>query len=75
MCNWEMVKKIRNIIVGWWKYFFVRHKEDFASHRLEICKRCMYKEKFMGKDTCSLCGCICEVKVLVEDERCLDGRW
>lgn len=69
-----MVRKIKNIIIGWYRYLF--HKEPkYARDRRWICNRCSHKSKLLGKDICSLCGCFIEPKTLVEDEKCLDGRW
>lgn len=69
-----MVKKIRNIITGWYRRLIGKNY-DFAEDRYKICKRCSYMESFLGEEYCSLCGCPIHSKKLVEDEICLDGRW
>lgn len=74
MYSWKMVKKIKNIIVGWYRKLTGK-KSDFADNRQNICSRCSYREKYAGMYWCSLCGCEIVAKSEVEDETCLDGRW
>jgi hypothetical protein len=69
-----MVKKIRNIIVGWFNHFF-KPMPNWAKERLNICNTCPHAELILNEKICSKCGCVCKVKVLVEDEICYDGRW
>ena len=37
--------------------------------------KCPHRTQVLGEDICSLCYCVCKVKVTVEDETCYDGRW
>lgn len=74
MCVWKMIKKIRNIIMGWYRYLF-KPKSKLARNREQICKRCSYKETLFGQEWCSLCWCLISAKVEVEDEKCNDSRW
>lgn len=69
-----MVKKIKDIITGWYRMLF-GNKNSFAENRKKICAKCSYREKFAGMYFCSKCGCVIDAKVEVEDEICLDGRW
>ena len=68
------MKKIKNIIVGWYRMIFGK-KMSFAENRKIICSKCSYREKFAGMYFCTKCGCVIDAKVEVEDEICLDGRW
>lgn len=70
----KMVRKIKNIIVGWYRKLTGR-KSNFAENRIKICKRCSHREEFAGMEFCSLCFCEIYAKSEVEDEICLDGRW
>ena len=74
MYSWKMIKKIKNIIIGWYTHFF-KTKSEFSKQRLEICMKCPHRTQVLGEDICSLCYCVCKVKVTVEDETCYDGRW
>lgn len=47
MHSWEMVRKIKNIIVGWYRKLTGK-KSDFAENRQNICSRCSYREKYAG---------------------------
>ena len=70
----KMVRKIKNIIVGWYRKLTGK-RYDFAENRQKICSGCSYREKYAGMYWCSLCGCEIVAKSKVEDEICLDGRW
>lgn len=74
MYSWKMVKKIRNIIVGWFRRFF-KPTPEWAKQRKEICCKCPHMILFIGEQTCGKCYCPINSKVLVEDEICYDGRW
>lgn len=69
-----MIKKIKNIIIGWYLKIFNKHS-DLATYRLNICKKCPYKIKVLKQDICDLCGCILDAKARVEEEQCYDNRW
>ena len=69
-----MIKKIRNIILGWFRLFRKQETEE-SKRRLAICMECPDKIKIRNSWVCSICGCICKAKVLVEDEKCLNGKW
>jgi hypothetical protein len=69
-----MVKKILNIIIGWFRKIF-ELKEDMASIRLNICNHCPHKINTPLGDACSLCGCILDAKTRVEDEQCDLDKW
>lgn len=43
----KMVKKIKNIIVGWYRKLTGR-KSGFAENRKKICSRCSHREKYAG---------------------------
>lgn len=74
MYSRKMVKKLKHIIIGWWKHIF-QPMPIWAKKRLEKCDNCLYQDNILGQNICSKCGCVCRVKVLVEDEICYDGRW
>lgn len=69
-----MLRKVRNIIVGWYKKLS-KSNSDFAKERQHICRSCPHLEKFIGMQFCSICGCEVIAKSEVKDEICLDGRW
>lgn len=69
-----MIKKIRNIILGWFRLFRKQETEE-SKRRLAICMDCPDKIKIGNSWVCSICGCVCKAKVLVEDEKCLNGKW
>lgn len=71
---WKMVKKLKNIIIGWYRYLF-KPMPKFAKNRYAICKRCSHNIKECGLETCNICFCVIKAKVMVEDEQCYDGRW
>lgn len=71
--NENMVKKIKNIIKGWFKRIF-NFDSELSRKRLEICDKCPHKTKILGDAYCSICWCALKSKSMVEDETCYDGR-
>ncbi len=70
-----MVKKLINIIKGW--YFKIFNKnEQLARKRISICKKCNSLEhiEIIG-DICGECGCVLEAKARVQDEKCELNKW
>ena len=71
----KMVKKLINIIKGW--YFSIFNKnEELARKRIAICKKCkscVHIDK-LG-DICDECGCILDAKARVKDEYCVLNKW
>ena len=49
-------------------------EQDLANYRLNICKHCQHNVKFLGQDSCDLCGCILDAKVRVRGEKCLKNK-
>ena len=70
----KMIKKIRNILIGWYRKIF-NLKSNLCKYRLNICKNCPNKKKFFGHDVCDLCGCELDAKCRVEDEYCYINKW
>lgn len=68
MSCWKMVKKLINIIKGW--YYKIFNKNDkLAKKRIAICKRCNSCVHIdMIGDICNECGCVLEAKARVLDE-------
>ena len=75
MSRRKMVRKIINIIKGWWFYLFNKN-EQLANKRISICKKCEYcvHIESLG-DICDECGCILDAKTRVEDEKCELNKW
>lgn len=75
MSCWKMVKKIINIIKGWYFKIFNKH-EKLARKRIAICMRCNSRTHIdiLG-DICDECGCVLEAKARVEDEQCELNKW
>lgn len=70
-----MVKKLINIIKGWW-YLLFNKNEKLAKKRIAICKKCKSLEHIeMLGDICGECGCILEAKARVKDEKCELNKW
>lgn len=69
-----MIKKIKNIILGTY-YNITKKKQDLATRRLAICKKCKHAIKWIGQDICDQCGCILESKTRVKDEHCELCKW
>lgn len=70
----KILRKIRNIFIGWYRKIFNKQSQ-LAYNRMQICKRCSYRETLFREDVCSLCGCFLDSKTRVEDEHCYDNRW
>lgn len=70
-----ILKKIWNIIKGWFYKIFGK-KKDLAATRLAICKACESKLKIdiLG-DVCAECGCVLDAKARVKDEQCELNKW
>lgn len=68
-----IMKKVKNIIIGWYRKIFNK-KSELAEKRLAICSTCSYKTKLCGQDICDLCGCVLDAKVRVEDEQCYNNN-
>lgn len=70
-----MVKKIINIIKGWWFNLFNKH-EQLAITRISKCKTCdsCIHIELVG-DICDECGCILSAKARVKDEKCKLNKW
>lgn len=70
-----MVKKLINIIKGW--YYKIFNKNDkLAKKRIAICKRCNSCIHIdMIGDICNECGCVLEAKARVLDEQCKLNKW
>ena len=72
---WKMVKKIKNIIKGWYYKFFNKH-EQLAKKRIAICMKCNSKTHIVIiGDICDECGCVLSAKARVEDEKCELNKW
>ena len=72
--KWKLLNKIQHIISGWIKWFKKEETEQ-SKKRLAICMKCPNKIK-IGRDwVCSECYCVCKVKVLVPEERCVLNKW
>ena len=71
----KMVKKLINIIKGWYFSLFNKN-EQLANKRISICKKCEYcvHIESLG-DICDRCGCILDAKTRVEDEKCELNKW
>lgn len=62
--------RIRNIILGWWRYLFKPHS-TMANQRLAICDKCQYRKGYK----CGLCHCVLAAKAEVEEEECPAKKW
>ena len=70
-----MVKKLINIIKGWYYKIFNKNKE-LANKRIAICNQCSHKLHIeMVGDICAECGCVLEAKARVADEYCELNKW
>ena len=75
MSCWKMVKKLINIVKGWWFYLFNKN-EKLANTRITICNKCDKKMHIdMVGDICSECGCVLSAKARVKDEKCELNKW
>ena len=71
----KMVRKIINIIKGWYFNLFNKH-EQLAIKRIAICKQCNSCVKIdMLGDICDECGCVLSAKARVKDEKCVLNKW
>ena len=70
-----MVKKIINIIKGWWFNLFNKH-EQLAIKRRATCNQCesCVQVDMLG-DICDECGCVLSAKARVKDEKCVLNKW
>ena len=65
-----MVKKLINIVKGWYFRLFNKN-EQLARKRIAICNKCKSKRHIdMIGDICDECGCVLEAKARVKDEYC-----
>lgn len=69
-----MIKKIWNILMGWY-YKIFNKKNNLAKQRMLICKECHHKTLFLNQEICNLCGCVLDAKVRVENEQCYENKW
>jgi rRNA maturation endonuclease Nob1 len=70
-----MVKKIENIIKGWY-YKFRGINFELMDQRMKQCRECseiLYLTKNVTE--CNVCGCILSAKARVEDEKCPLNKW
>ena len=75
MSSRKMVKKLFNIIKGWW-YRLFNTNEQLAKKRIAICKKCHSRVHIdMIGDICDECGCVLAAKSRVEDEQCELNKW
>lgn len=71
----KMVKKLINIIKGWYFKLFNKN-ERLAIKRIAICKKCDSRMHIdMLGDICAECGCVLEAKARVKDEECELNKW
>lgn len=64
------MKKIQNIIIGWW--FWITNQYRFiAQDRLKVCAKCIHRKGFL----CGLCGCVLQAKARLIDEKCPANKW
>lgn len=69
-----VIKKILNIIKGW--YYKIFNKEEYlAKNRIPVCKKCPNMTNTALGNTCKLCGCILDAKTRVKDEHCEINKW
>lgn len=75
MSCWKMVKKLINIVKGWW-FYLSNKNEKLARKRIAICKKCKscVHIDIIG-DICDECGCVLDAKARVKDEHCELNKW
>lgn len=66
----EMIEKLRNIILGWFRFMF-RPASPMAKERLKICETC---DERRGR-FCGFCFCELDAKAEIEDEECPKNYW
>jgi hypothetical protein len=64
------MNKIRNIIVGWWRFLFAK-RSQMAKDRVSVCKKCPVRKGIF----CGICWCEIHAKAEVEEEFCPVGKW
>lgn len=64
------MKKIINIILGWW-FWVTNRNNELAKSRLKVCADCSFRVGF----TCGECGCVLQAKARLYDEECPLGMW
>jgi hypothetical protein len=70
-----MVKKLVNIIKGWYYKIFNKN-EQLARKRIAICNKCKSRKHIdMIGDICNECGCVLSAKARVTDEQCELNKW
>ena len=70
-----MVKKLINIIKGWYFYIFNKN-EQLSKKRIAICKKCHSRTQIdMIGDIYDECGCVLEAKARIKDEQCELNKW
>lgn len=75
MSGRKMVKKLINIIKGWYFRLFNKN-ERLAIKRIAICEKCDSRMHIdMLGDICAECGCVLEAKARVKDEECELNKW
>lgn len=75
MSCWKMVKKLINIIKGWYFKLCNKH-EKLAIKRIAICNKCNARTHIdIVGDICDICGCVLSAKARVEDEQCELNKW
>lgn len=85
--GWHTVEQVAHGVVGLAKVAagIDRTSEELSQSRLDICKGCEHlKRSVVGlsesadvslTDRCDVCGCFVRGKVLIESERCPNGKW
>lgn len=67
-------EKFRHIFIGWtFKLFGI--EDTLANRRWASCQTCCKIKNTKLGEICTLCGCVIDAKVRVEDEHCELGRW
>ena len=47
---------------------------DLVKTRLDTCNACEFKESGVV-DTCSVCGCVIKIKMVLPETECPKGKW
>lgn len=69
------LKKIRNIIIGWW-FVLINKTPDYYNERVAICSKCEHIIKLTKNESmCDSCGCIIRAKARVKNEKCNLNKW
>lgn len=70
-----ILKKISNILKGWYFKVFNKNKK-LANKRISVCNKCEERMHIdIVGDICSRCGCVLSAKARVEDEECELNKW